>query len=116
MLKKENRLLTNYEFRKVRRLGKRYKGPYFTLYYLETKNNEEAPSRFGIVVSNKFDKSAVKRNRVKRLFREVVRLNLDKLKVGFWVVIYPNKASEDKNYEEINIEFNKVLSKIPLTK
>lgn len=115
MLKEENRLKTTYEFNKTRRLGRRYRGPLFDVFYLDVRNYD-GPSRIGIVATIKFDKSAVKRNRVKRVFREVVRLNLSKIKGGFWIVIHPKKITIDKGYEEINTEFNKVLPKIFITR
>lgn len=115
MLKKGSRLLTNYEFNKVRRQGKRYKTDFLTIYYLDV-SGYDGPSRFGIVIPNKFSKSAVVRNRVKRVFREVIRLNIDKILDGFWIVIYPAQVSEDKGYEVINEDFNKVLSKVSLAR
>ena len=122
MLKKQNRLKTGYEFSKVRRFGGRFKSELFDLYYLEmnktsnTQVGDISPIRFGIVISNKFSKSAVVRNRVRRVYREILRLNLDTIKNGFWVVIYPRLTSLAKGYVEINSEFNKVLSKIPLSR
>lgn len=115
MLRKENRLLTTYEYNKVRREGNKYNSQLFYLYYLELKDSTK-PTRVGIVLSKKFSKIAVERNRVKRVFSEVIRLNLNKVKGGFWVVIHPRQLSKDKGYEEINSEFNKVLSEIPLSR
>ncbi len=114
MLKKKNRLISNYEFNSVYRKGKKFRSLSFDLFYLN-KNNAE-PSRFGFVVSNKFSKVAPKRNRVKRVFREIVKNNLDKFEDGLWVVIKPKPISLEKNYEEISTEFNKVLSKISITR
>lgn len=114
MLKKQNRLLTNYEFNKTRRLGKKFNSNLFYLYYLDTQNPLN-PTRVGVIVSNKFDKSAVRRNRVKRVFREVIRSDFDKIKSGFWIVIYPKQSSVGKTYEEINSEFNKALSYLSLS-
>jgi ribonuclease P protein component len=134
MLKKQNRLQTNYEFGRVRRFGGKYRCELFDLYYLKqfskaqtnpinapNSTNSANPansssSRFGIVISNKFSKSAVVRNRVKRVFREVLRLNLDKIGGGFWIVFYPRLLSINKGYEEINAEFNKVLPKLPFAR
>lgn len=115
MLKKENRLNTTYEFNKVKRFGEKYRGGFFSIAYLNVRDYG-GPTRFGIVVANKFNKLATKRNRVKRVFREVIRLNLDKIKDGYWVVIFPSKLSEDKGYEEVNTEFSKVLPTLSISK
>ena len=111
MLKKENRLSTTYEFNKVRRLGRKVRGPYFDIFYLKI-NNYAGPSRVGVVVTNKFSPVAPKRNRVKRIFREMVRLELENIPNGYWVVIHPKQIVLEKDYEELRAEFNKVLSKI----
>jgi ribonuclease P protein component len=109
MLKKENRLSSNFEYNVTRKYGKYYKGKYFHVYFLIPKNYE-GPTKVGIVVSNKFSKKAVERNRVKRVFREVVRSNFDKINKGYlWVVIHPKLSCVDKSYEEISTDFNKVL-------
>ncbi len=112
MLPKQHRLSTSYEFNKTRKIGKSLRTPFFDIYYLELRN-PQYPTRIGIVVTNRFSKSAPVRNRVKRVFREVFRLNLDKIKSGYWIVAHPKKLSEDKDYEAINAEFNKTLQKVP---
>lgn len=112
MLKKQNRLVTKYEFNKTRRLGKKVESKNFYLYFLEAHGN----SRVGIVVSNKFSKIAPQRNRVKRVFREAIRQNFDKIKPGYWIVIHPKKASENIGYEEISSEFTNVLQDLPISR
>ena len=113
MLPKKHRLSTTYEFNKVRRMGKRIRSPLFDLFYLN-EEGYDGPSRVGIVVTNKYSKIAPVRSKVKRVFREVIRLNLDKVAEGLWIVVHPKKAAEEKKHEEISTEFNKVLSKISL--
>lgn len=67
----------------------------------------------GVVVPNSYSKVAPVRNRVKRVFREVLRLNLGKIKVGYWIVLHPKKLAQEKKYEKVSVEFNKALSKVP---
>ncbi|MEX1061888.1 MAG: ribonuclease P protein component [Patescibacteria group bacterium] len=87
MLPKENRLVSDFDFRRVRKFGRLYHSPFFSLYSLKEKNLQ--PSRFGFVVSTKVSKSAVKRNALKRLLRLPVEENLSKVTPGisaaFWV-------------------------------
>lgn len=113
MLKRENRLFTNFEFRITKQKGRKIYSRFFTLYYL--KSRQGGPLRVGFPVSVKLAKNAVARNRIKRVFREVVRKNLDKLKPGYWLVIYPKKESLSAKYEEINTDFIKTLSKVPFS-
>ena len=110
MLKKENRLKTTYEFNKVRRLGEKCDATYFRINFLNVSQHQaDKNTKIGIVVSNKFSKVAAQRNRVKRVFREVIRLNFDNIKEGYWIVIHPRVTSLDKVYEEINADFVKIL-------
>lgn len=75
--------------------------------------NYEGPTKYGVVVSNKVHKKAVKRNRTKRVFREVVRKNTAQVPdKNLWIVIQPRKEALDKNYEEVSAEFNKTLQKV----
>lgn len=113
MLKRKNRLLSNYEYGITRRKGQKVFTRFFSLYYL---NRNEGPTKVGIITSRKFAKTAVMRNRIKRIFREIVRSNFDKIKPGFWIIIYPKKESLNAKYEEINTEFTKTLSKAPFSK
>ncbi len=111
MLKKYNRLSKGYEFRKVHNFGKKFSSPFFYLYILETKYHER-PFKAGVVVSNKTMKTAVKRNRLKRLFRELLRHNSAKISQGVWLVLHPKPACLDRTYEELNTEFVKVLQNV----
>ncbi len=115
MLKKENRLSSNFEFNVTRKYGKYYKGKYFHIYFLKPKNYE-GPTKAGVVVSNKFDKRAVVRNRVKRIFRDIIRKNFELLsKESLWVVVHPKTACTNAKYEDISSEFNKILQEAPLS-
>lgn len=111
MLKKQYRLLTNFEFNVVRRHGIVLKSAFFNLYFLFPRNYIGNP-KVGIITSVVFDKSAVKRNRAKRIFSEIIRLNFDKLLNNVWIVVYPKRISLVEDYEKINSEFVKALQKI----
>ena len=117
MLPKENRLTDDYDFRRVKRLGKSYHGPLFKFSFARRKvsgppSGETSPSRFGFVISKKIDKRATTRNRIKRLLREAIRARLEKIPDGFDIVIVVRPSIVGKSYEEVNSEFNKVLSKV----
>ena len=119
MLPKKNRLTSDYEFNKVRYLankhGTKYTANLFHIFWIDAKDYD-GPAQVGIVVSNKFHKSAVKRNKTKRVFREVVKKHFDKIKEGYWVVVHPKFKSIDKSYEEIDADFTKAIQKISLSR
>ena len=83
MLNKVNRLRKNKEFSFVYKKGKHISHKYFTIYYVPTKYKT---SRFGISVSAKVGKSYI-RSRVKRVVSEIIRLNLDKIKLNNYVFV-----------------------------
>jgi len=114
MLKKENRLSTNFEFNVTRKHGKKVFGTLCSMFYVKP-TNYQGPAKVGIVVSKKVHKSAVKRNRLKRLFVECISKKLDNIPKDHWVVFHPRTESLESKYEEICIDVNKVLSKISLT-
>lgn len=110
MLPKENRLTDDYDFRRVKRLGKIYHSPIFSLTVAPRKIS--GPSRFGFVISTKIDKRATVRNRIKRLLREAVRKQLEKTPNGFDLVFVVRPRIVGKSYEEVGAEVDKVLSKV----
>ena len=110
MLPKENRLTDDYDFRRVKRLGKSYHCPLFKFSFAPRKIS--GASRFGFVISKKIDKRAVVRNRIKRLLRQAVRENLEKIPEGFDIVFVVRPIIVGKSYEEVITEFDKVLSKV----
>jgi ribonuclease P protein component len=112
MLHKENRLTTNFEFNIAKKYGQYYPGKLFHMYVLKP-NNYTGATKVGFVVSNNFHKNAVKRNYVKRVFREVTRKAFDKIAPDdFWIVIYPKTRCLTSTYEEISADFNKTIQKV----
>ncbi len=115
MLPKENRISTKYEFNKVRYLAKKqnniYDSSIVSVYYIKFLDTT-TPTKVGIIIPNKVLKSAVARNRLKRVIRAVVRNNIAKIRYGYGIVIYPRITSKEVFYEEFNVEFNKILQEI----
>ena len=73
MLPKENRLKKRIAFTATYRTGVSYHKDGITV-FCGKKKTTEIPTKIGFVVSKKIHKRAVKRNRIKRLMRESVRL------------------------------------------
>lgn len=78
--------------------------------------SKELDSRFGIVVSKKVSRSAVKRNRIRRVISEFLRLNLS----GFSqtkdvvVIVLPGKNIAQYNAKEIRESVLSALQKASL--
>lgn len=117
MLPKENRLLFRAPKKKsAPRSKKRYPGPLFDLVSYPKLNDESICSQFGFVVSARVSKKATQRNRIKRLLREAVRENLEKIRSGFSVVFLVKPQSIDKERAELKSEVFKLLQKADLIK
>jgi ribonuclease P protein component len=72
------------DFARVYRSGRRAQGGSFAVVVLE---NGRGHSRLGLSVSKRHARSAVARNRVRRVLREAFRLSLDALPAGLDVVL-----------------------------
>ena len=65
--------------------------------------------RFGVTASRKLAKQAVKRNRAKRLVRELFRHNKPAAAVD--VVVVPRREMLEASYDRIEAEFVSLLGK-----
>ncbi|MBX3327186.1 MAG: ribonuclease P protein component [Nitrospira sp.] len=75
------------EIQAVKQHGRRMSTALFNLLAYKM---DDAPSRVGIVVGKRFG-NAVRRNRAKRVFRELVRDSYSELALGRGVLIFPKK-------------------------
>ena len=83
MLKKKNRLS------KI----ENKKGVFFNteLFNLKIFQSEEIEPKFAFVVSKKVSKSAVVRNKTKRIMAEIIRKNLSKISPNKNIILYAKK-------------------------
>ncbi|MEW6095162.1 MAG: ribonuclease P protein component [bacterium] len=109
--KKERLHLTN-DFKKVYTLGKAYHSKNIILFVLHTSNTIR---RIGFSVGKKVG-NAVKRNRVKRLLREVYRLNKNSLICGVDLVVVAKKNSFELKFSDIEKELVRLFKKAGLVK
>lgn len=105
MLKKNNRLNKTRELKKVYRLGKTVHASALVI-----KFHEGNKIRTAFVVSKKVSKKAVERNRIKRVFREFLRINLSNLRLGDYMVSAKSIASELEN-EQLREQLSHALTK-----
>ena len=113
MLPEKNRLKTDYDFRRIKQKGNAVHTHHFTLLYYLRDSQFATPSRIGFIASKKLDKRAVKRNRARRLMREVIRDYLGKIKQGYDIILIARPPIKDADYKEVNASFNKILPKVP---
>lgn len=85
MFSKKNRLSKRKDILLVLKKGEKITTSVCNLYLLRGDPKEEA--RISIVVSKKVSGSAVVRNKVKRIFREILRSKVDELQRGLRLVI-----------------------------
>lgn len=102
---KENRL-----FRRLYAKGKTASSPYLAVY---CRRNGSQGNRLGFTVSTKLG-NAVTRNRVRRRLREVYRLNEDKLRVGYDIVVVARYRSVRARYSELDKSFLSLAKKLEL--
>lgn len=108
MLPLKNRLKKKKDFESIFERGVTAKNRYF---FLKIIKNDNPDSRIGFIVSKKVSKKAVERNRVKRLFREAVHLNVARMKPGYDLVFIVLVAAKDKSLLEIENEVRYVFEK-----
>mgnify|MGYP000505849831 CR=1 FL=1 len=113
MFAKQNRLAKDRDVQTAYRAGRTFFTPQFTIKYLKTRDVSHA-SRFTVVVSTKVAKQAVRRNRIKRVVREFLRVRVEGLLPGDYMFIarpVTNKATpvELRAAVEEGLERNKLL-------
>lgn len=89
--------MKNKDFQIIYKKGKSYANKYLIMYVLE---NDTKENRLGISVSKKVGNSIV-RHRITRLIRESYRLQKNKLKNGFDIVVVARINAKGKTYYEI---------------
>lgn len=81
MLSRPNRLTKRKDFETLFKRGKVVHGRHAQIRLLRTDATSD--TRIAVVISAKTEKSAVRRNRVKRQTREILRLTMSQVKPGF---------------------------------
>ncbi|PIT87222.1 MAG: ribonuclease P protein component [Candidatus Magasanikbacteria bacterium CG10_big_fil_rev_8_21_14_0_10_40_10] len=126
MLKPVNRLTKVRDFNLLLKHGHYAGGEFLLVKYLKlAKAIDYFPKKIDLetfkkqlklafVVGLKVSKIAVKRNRVKRMMREIVRLMIknNQLREGYYIMFNAKKEILNKNYNEISQEIELLLNKI----
>lgn len=101
-------LKKNQDFKLVYSRGKSYANRLLVIYYLP---NEEDYNNLGLSVSKKVGNSVV-RNRVKRLIRESYRLNEEKIKKGYNIIIIARVKSNNVDFKSLEKALIHLLKKV----
>jgi ribonuclease P protein component len=104
---KSRRMRRRGEFTRVFDLSNRTKARYFTLLMA---SNTAGTSRLGIVASRKLGDS-VRRNRAKRLIREIFRRTHTMTSRGVDVVVIPRREVFDAPYSSLESDFRGALER-----
>lgn len=91
--------------------GSVVRNPFFTLLVSRVPNHD--PSRIGIVVGRRVGK-AVTRNRLKRIFRELVRESQSGMAGGFHCIVYPKIMVLRVRYQKIREIWRGTLAQVGL--
>jgi ribonuclease P protein component len=87
----------NEDFKTIYKRGRSYVGAYLVLY---SYKSDDSTKQFGITVSKKVG-NAVKRNRIRRLLKEAIRLNDVKIPAGYTYVIVSRVRASNATYQDI---------------
>lgn len=109
-MKRAVTLKKNYEFRRLYRKGTSAVGGGMVVYCRE---NRFGRNRLGITVSVKLG-HAVLRNRARRRLREVYRLNADKLRTGYDIILVARSRTLSASWEDLNSTFLRLCAKLSL--
>lgn len=104
MLKQRLRLRKSRDFQRTFAAGQSYTSRQVVIYLLK------GDTRYGFIASKKVGNS-VKRNRARRLMREIVRLNLSRIKPDYQIVFIARQAINRAAYAEIEKSVLYVLRK-----
>lgn len=110
---KQHRLAKREDFNKVFRFGKSVANQQFVLYHLIKTENEFF--RLGVSVSKKIG-NAVVRNRLRRIMKEIIRLNKDTITLTADFILIARKPIVDMDYHQIESCIVHVLKKAGLYK
>jgi ribonuclease P protein component len=107
MLARQLRITKKEDFEAVYRQGRKFP---LGMIMLMVRSNSLKLTRFGVVVSAKFSKKAVERNRIKRQIRAIIEKNREDIKPGQDIVISARKTNTKTSHKSYEIE--EVLAEI----
>jgi len=110
MLAQKNRVKKKKDFEVVFKQGHGFKQG---LLYLKVVKNNLDMSRFGFVISKKFSKKAVIRNKTKRRLSEIIKMRLPEIKKGIDAIIVVMPGAENE-FQKLEDTIDKLFKKAKL--
>lgn len=110
MLVQENRLRKKKDFEVVFKQGDGFRQGFL---YLKIRKNNLDTSRFGLVISKKFSKKAVIRNKTKRRLSEIIKAKLSETKKGMDIIIVVMPGAEN-DFQKLEQTIDKLFKKAKL--
>lgn len=107
MLKRLNRLNSKRDFERLGKSGIFFQSKTFGLKIFDRKDPED--SKFGFIISTKVSKKATVRNRTRRVFSEVIRLLILKIKKGLDLSFLIKPVAIGIKYEDLKLEIMTLL-------
>ena len=101
-------LKENYMFRRLYRRGQTAANAYLVIY---ARHNGSERSRVGITVSGKLG-CAVQRNRVRRRLREIYRLNEERFRPGWDLVVVARTRAVSAEYSKLESAYLALASRL----
>jgi ribonuclease P protein component len=101
------------QFKAIFEHGKSLSDKNLVLYFYQNQANQQP--KLGLVISKKFG-NAVRRNCLRRVLKEVFRLNHSKLYENYDLLIMPRYSLEEINYANLEKSFLKLCTKAGLVK
>ena len=111
-MKKSFMLKNTRDFTRVYKMGKSLANKLLVLYYLPNDNNS---IRIGLSISKKVGISVV-RNKIRRLIKENIRLNLQNIKEGYDIIIIARVLSSRADYKSIKWALDNLFKRAKLLK
>ncbi len=106
-MNRKYRLTNSSDFQRVRRTGKSFAHP---LAILIASANDRPNSRFGFTTGKALG-SAVRRNRAKRLLREVIREHLAAIEPGWDIVVIARPLMIESSWSDIQQAITTLLQR-----
>ncbi len=89
--------------------GQRFPTDFFTLFWQPARE-----FRYGVFVSRKLG-SAVERNRIKRRFREAIRVSREKLQTSGRIAVLPRAAKREPELERLIEDVGRIFQQVSRT-
>lgn len=113
MLNKLHRVRLETDYKYILNKGKKSYASFFFISKALQRDRTLSSSRFGFITSKKVGKAHI-RNKLRRQFREVIRLEMENIISGFDVVIVVSPKAVNRTFPEIQKELLKQLRLIGL--